>query len=119
MTEKNYKNFPDAEYRFFLYDPEGDEFQYFKTVEERDAAAHDVICSYLDDGWHESVDQVMAGEVTHHTVMRNVEVAPKREEFNSEEEYEDAASEFGCSDCDYRCTYELAPLEDKGEEPPK
>lgn len=118
MSELNYKHWPDAEHRFFIYDPAGFEFRYYKTAEERNDASDDVIRLHLDDGWSEDVDQVIAGEITHHTIMRAVEVAPKREDYNSDEEYDDAASEFGCSDCDYKCNYELAPLDDPGEEPP-
>ena len=116
MTEKNYTYCPDAEHSFFLYDPEGDGFMYFKTAEERDAASHDVIQQYLDDGWSEEVEQVIAGEVTHHTVMRDVEISPKREEYDNDEEYDDALAEFGgCGDWDYKCNYKLAPINDPGE----
>ena len=119
MTEKNYTYWPDADHRFFLYDPEGDGFMYFKTAEERDEASDGVIQQYIDDGWSEEVEQVIAGEITHHAVMRDVEISPLREGYSCDEDYEDAIEEFGgCGDWDYKCNYKLAPISDPGEEQP-
>lgn len=106
----DYRRHPDPEYRFFLYDPWGDGFMFFRSAEERDAAARDAIAAYLDDVWDEGVENVLAGEVTHHTIPTNVTMKPKREDFDSEEDFEDALAEFGDSDCDYVCNYELRPL---------
>lgn len=111
----DYRRRPDPEYRFFLYDPEGYGFMFFRSAEERDAAASDAIFAYLDDEWAEEVEGVFAGEVTHHTIRTHVTMKPKREDFDSEEEFEDALSEFGDSDCDYTCNYELRPLTESDE----
>lgn len=119
MNHKNYTCFPDVEHRFFLCDPSNNEFMYFKTEADRDAMSEDLIHSHLDDCWSEEVDQIIAGEITHHTIMCDVNIAPKREDFESDEEFDDAQSTFGNSDADYTCNYKLAPLEDKGEKPPK
>ena len=115
MKERNYNWFPDTEHRFFLCDPSEGEFKYFKTLEERDAAAQDMIDLHCDDGWSEEVDQIIAGEITHHTIAHNVNACPKREDFDSDEDYESAESEYGNTDYPYRCSYKLAPLDEKGE----
>lgn len=110
---QNFKHFPDSEYRFFLYDPEND-FMYFKTATERDNAAYSVIRTNLDDCWAEEVKQIVAGEITHHTVRCNVELRPKREDYDNSEDWEDALGEFG-GDWDYKCDYKIAPLDVKDE----
>lgn len=57
---------PDAEHRFFVYCPNRSAFFYFKNAAERDLFADkDVIESFLDDGWHDGVEQVVCGEITH------------------------------------------------------
>lgn len=115
---QDFKYYPDAEYRFFIYDPEGYGFTYYKSVEDRNIHSEYIIQAYLNDGWQEEVTNVIAGEVTHHAVMCDVNIAPKREEYDNEEEYEDAISEFGDSDWDYTCNYKFAPLNDPGETAP-
>ena len=107
--------FPDADHRFFLIDPSQDEYRYFKTAQERDDAADDLIQEHLDDGWDEDVTRIIAGEVTHHTVRREVVPCPKRDDFENDEEYEDALAEFGGADFEYCCQYKLAPLEESDE----
>lgn len=118
MTD--FKYHPTPEYRFFLHDPEGDGMRYYRTAEERNADAADAIQCYLDDCWAEEVVNVVAGEITHHAVARNVELRPKREDFESDDEHEQALSEGGFSghDGDYCCKYELAPITDPGEPTP-
>lgn len=111
----DYQRFPDSEYLFLLYDPEGNGLMFFRSAEERDAAARDVIDMYLDDGWAEEVSCVFAGEVTHHTVRAGVKMRPKREAFDSEEAFEDAMDEYGYSEWDYICNYELRPLSETDE----
>lgn len=113
--QTDYRNHPDPEYRFFLYDPEGDGFMFFRSAEERDAAAGDAIFVYLDGGWAKEVADVFAGEVTHHTIRTNVTMKPKREHFDSEEDFDDAMNEFGDSDWDYTCDYALRPLTESDE----
>ena len=115
---RNWQLHPSEEYTFFVYDPQGDIF-YFKTEAERDAHAQTVIDEYLCDGWDEAVKNVIAGVATHHTVMRDVEPRPRREDFKSDDEFSDAMEEFGSEDFAYNCTYNLALLSDPGEQPPK
>lgn len=111
------KHYPTPEYRFFLHDPEGDGMRYFKSSEDRDTYAAATIQAYLDDCWSEEVVQVVAGEITHHVVAKNVKLRPKREDFESDEAHEHALSDLGFSgnDWDYTCNYELAPISDPGE----
>lgn len=119
MNERNYSYFPDKEHRFFLCDQYHGEHFYFKTIADRDAYAENLIQSFLDDGWCEGVDQIIAGEVTHHTVMCDVKLCPKREDYDSDDDYEYELSEYGDPIYPYSCGYELAPLEEEGEKPPK
>lgn len=118
MTD--FKCHPTPEYRFFLCVPDGDGMRYYRTIENRDADAADAIQGYLDDGWSEDVTNVVAGEVTHHTVARNVELRALREDFDNDEDYEQSLSEDGFSgnDYSYRCNYVLAPINDPGETTP-
>lgn len=118
MTD--FKYHPTPEYRFFLHDPEGDGMRYYRTAEERNADAEDTIQGYLDDCWSESVVQVVAGEITHHAVAKNVELRPRREDFDSDEDHVQALCEEGFSghDGDYSCNYVLAPITDPGEPTP-
>lgn len=51
--------------KYFLYDNEGEGFQTFATLQERDQAAKAAIAEYLADGWNEAVAGVVCGEVTH------------------------------------------------------
>ncbi|NGY04736.1 hypothetical protein [Solimonas terrae] len=59
------KYHPSHEYRYWLYDPEGDGMIYYRTQDARDDAAEKAIAAYLDEGWADEVENVSAGEVTH------------------------------------------------------
>ena len=58
---------PHPEYRFWLYDPEGNGMTYYRTREARDDAGEQAIAAYLDESWAwaDEVEGVVAGEVTH------------------------------------------------------
>lgn len=58
---------PSKEFRFFLYDQEGEGMLYFDSKEERDGYANECIIDYKDDydGWSEEIEYVSVGEVTH------------------------------------------------------
>lgn len=64
---------PSQEYRFFIYDPAGWGFKYYRSAADRDACSDAIIQAYLDDGWDEEVENVVAGEVTHTCQKVNVE----------------------------------------------
>jgi hypothetical protein len=106
----NWRSRPSADFRFFLYDPDGDGFMFFATAEERDQAAPGVISEYSDDGWSEEVTGVCAGELTATTHQTGVEHKPRREDFDSEEDFEGAMEDWPNHDFDTTCNYELKPL---------
>ncbi|WP_396957696.1 hypothetical protein [Nitrosomonas sp.] len=110
---------PSPEYRFFLYDREGEGFLFFRTEEERDAAASELIPAYLDEtGWIEYVEDILTGCVTGHVIATDVEFVPLRSEFETDEAYQDAQDElsfYEVDGCDYRCNYRLADINDPGE----
>lgn len=57
---------PDADHRFFVFCPYSKTFFYFKTPAERDLYTDQkVIDDFLDDGWHEGVLDIVAGELSH------------------------------------------------------
>ena len=114
MADKNFKWFPDAEHRFFLCDPSSGEFMFFKTTEQRDYAAHDMIQAHLDECWSEDVDRIVAGVVTHHTIKTNVQPCPKREDFFSDQDFEEALDDFGGDEHAFTCDYKLAPIAGSG-----
>ena len=118
MSSSKPKYSPDADYRFFLYDPSGNGMEFFCTEEHRDAAADAAIEAQLDDGWAETVTEIVVGEVTKHTVARAVELKPVRSDYENDQEFEDAIDDWGDIDHEYKCRYELAPLDDSGDETP-
>lgn len=116
--DKNYRYHPNLEYRYFVHDPQGDTL-YFKSAEERNSAAEEMVATYLQDGWEEGVDQIVAGEITHHVVAKDVQIKPAREAFETEEDFQAALDDYPHQDFDFCCSYVLADLSDKGEELPK
>lgn len=98
---------PDAEFRFFVFDPNDSQFTYYRTAEDRDQGAEMVIQTYLDDGWDEMVDQVVAGEMTHVCGQTGREDRPADTELD--ENLCDGEGKFW-SDWSYTCNYDLLPL---------
>ena len=96
---------PDRPY--FVHDPEGDGFSYYATEEERDKHAEECIQEYLDDGWSEEVVFVMAGKITHRATQVDLEKRPD----NLDEDNLDEEGNYWDSDWDYKCNYELRPIE--------
>ena len=99
--EHNWKGKASSEYRFFLLDPEGDGWMFFKSAEERDAHAKKIIPEYFQDGWSEDVEFVCAGTVTHIMKKTNVILRPPEDEID--EEGQD-------NDWEYKCNYELTDI---------
>lgn len=116
MSDKTeLKYHPDAEYRFFIYDPEGNGFMYFSSVTDRDIYQGRVLDGYLDDGWDDAVEQVVAGEVTHSAQQVNREERPPAEEID--ENGCDGEGSYWDESWSYRCNYKLKPIADvKNEE---
>ncbi len=80
MDKIDMKHRPSAEYRYWLYDPEGDGMVYFRSAAERDKRASAVIESYLDEEWAEEVELVAAGELTHFAQLIDRQLRPADEE---------------------------------------
>jgi hypothetical protein len=95
--------------RYFAYDP-NDGFETFDTIEARDKWVEHAIELHLDDGWSEDVEQVCVGEITGRAVQCDVQPKPKREDVNSDEEYEDALADWGGDPMfDSICNYKIRP----------
>lgn len=99
---------PSAEFRYFIFDPQNGDFAYFRTAEDRDAAADWIIQSYLDDGWDEEVENVIAGEVTHTCEKVNVADRPPEDEIDGEGH--DQNGDYWAEEWGYKCNYELKPF---------
>lgn len=106
VTDVKSSESASEQYRFFIYDPAGWGFQYYRTAEDRDAARGTIIHSYLDDGWDEEVENVIAGEVTHTCQKTEVEQRPDQ----VDEEGYDADGNYWAEEWDCKCNYDLLPL---------
>jgi len=106
MTDATRSDTPSSTHRFFIYDPQGWGFAYYASAEARDAAKDGIIQSYLDDGWDEEVEQVIAGEVTHTCEKVNVEQRP--EQVDEDGHAEDGT--YWAEEWSYKCDYDLLPL---------
>ena len=107
------KNNPDKEYKYFLFDPLGDGFVFYKSAKDRDDDAQDTIDSYLDETWDEAVEQVWTGEITGICKQVNREDRPN----DIDEEGYSNDGEWWPDNIDYRCSYALTPiLEVSGDE---
>lgn len=98
---------PTAEFRFFIYEPDGNGFIYFKSAEDRDKASEWIINQYLDDGWSESVEQVVAGELSHTCEQINVRNKPDAADLD-EDGCDGEGQHWG--EFDTICNYALVPL---------
>lgn len=112
MKQRNYTYRPDAEHRFFVYDAEGDGFHYYATREERDTGAAAVIYENNDEGWSETVENIIVGEVTGKAMRRNVQMRPQRKNFDCDEDFDDALGDFPAEWGDYICDYVICPLDE-------
>ena len=107
MSRLEYRDSPDAEFRFFVYCPNEGEFTYYRTAEDRDKGADSVIQSYLEDGWDEMVEQVVAGEMSHICGQVGREDRPAETELD--EHQCDRDGKFW-GEWEYTCNYDLLPL---------
>lgn len=105
---------PCAEFRFWLYDPEGDGMVYFRSAEERDAAAEDAIQDYVGDGWSEEVERVAAGEVTHVATQTD---RVDRQGALDEDGNDEAGEYWGSDEFEHKCSYKLLPIAARAQEP--
>ncbi len=115
MTDTDkYHYSPSADHPWFASDPSDGDIVYFATEQEAIDCAKRMIDSHNQDGWSEEVDQIIVGKVTHYTAMVNLVKRPKREDFFSDEDFQDACDEYPDMDYDYCCNYEPLPLSEKG-----
>ncbi len=105
-TDMKYR--PSAEYRFWLYDPEGDGMVYFRDQTERDRWAAVALDGYLDDGWIDEVQLLAAGEVTHFAQVLNKQERPA-DEFLDEDLCDGDGIEWP-EGVKWRGDYTLAPI---------
>lgn len=112
MSSYPVRHSPDTEFRFFVFDPNDSDFTYYRTAEDRDKGADQVIQSYLDDGWDEMVEQVVAGEMTHFCGQVGREDRPADSELD-ENQCDGEGTYWG--EWDYTCNYDLLPLEPAAE----
>lgn len=92
---------------YFVYDPEGDDFQYYATEQERDTAAADAIQGYLDDCWSEEVENVIAGVLTH--TAERCDVVNRPDDSELDEDNLDGEGQYW-GEYDGMCNYELKKL---------
>lgn len=104
---------PSPEYRHFVYDPLGDGLVFFRSKAERDKFAEDAISLYLEDTWAEEVEQVVAGEVTHHAQCINKEHRPEKLD---EEGCDEGGDYWGDPDWEWKGNYTLEPIEREAHE---
>jgi hypothetical protein len=97
---------PSAQFRFFIYDPEGNGFSYWQSPEARDEAKDNIIQAYLDDGWDDTVEQIVAGEVTH--TCQKIDVQPRPDVLD--DKGNDSEGNYWDESWAYRCNYDLLPL---------
>ena len=79
---------------------------YYATESERDEAAKDAIDGHMDDGWSDSVTQVVAGVLTHKTMQCDVVKMPE----NLDEDNIDEQGVYWSSEFTYLCDYKLFPI---------
>lgn len=109
MNEYDYKQQPDLEYVYYIYDPNDGTMFYFKCIKERHRYARSAIRYYLnDDGWNEEVRQLVTGTVTHMVTRYNTTERPDEEELD-EEGCDGEGTYWG--DFSYRCDFKLQPVE--------
>lgn len=99
----------DAEHRFFVYDAQDSEFYYFATAAERDQYSDSVIQAYLDDSWDDTVEQVVAGEVTH--AVEQVGRQERPDDSALDENHCDAEGTYWSPEWSHICNYALLPLD--------
>ncbi len=98
--------FPSKEFKYFLYDPEND-FMYFKSKKDRKEVEQTIIMNYCDDGWDETVENILVGEITGVCEQTNVTKRPPVEELD--ENNHDADGNYW-GEFDGYCNYEIVPL---------
>jgi hypothetical protein len=102
------KHIPAQDRPYFVHDPEGEGFSFFANEKERDEFADHCIQAYLDDGWDEEVENVVAGVITHVATQTGRLNRPPEEEINLDGE--DGEGNDWSHGFDSVCNYKLLPL---------
>jgi hypothetical protein len=99
---------PDSEHRYFCFSPEGDGLTFWATAEERDEYAFDEIRTYLDDNvWHEDVEGLFGGVVTH--ITEKTDILQAQGELDEDGYDQNGEGPFLEPDSTF-CNYALQPL---------
>lgn len=103
---------PHPEYPYWLNDPDGDGITFYRTAEDRDAAAAETLDEYKDaDGcWTEEVEGVCAGVVTHIAQCKNKVMRPPEDELD-EEGCDGEGAYWG--DFEWMGNYTLEPIKEE------
>lgn len=99
---------PTAKFRFFIHDPEGHFFLYFRNAADRDEALPTIIDNYrADDGWNDEVKNIMAGEVS--SVCQQTDFQARPEQIN--ENGRDENGTYWQEGWKYICDYEMVDVQ--------
>jgi hypothetical protein len=93
--------------QYFTYCPENG-IEFFDDIEKRDARAKELTENWLDDGWAEEVEQVIAGEVTH--IATKTDVVKKPDDSEIDEDGNDEDGNYWGGDFTEVCNYKMMPL---------
>lgn len=108
--EYDAKFFGDKEYKFFVFEGYSSDTFYFKDSVVRDEAASHIIESYLNEGWHEGVEQIICGELTH--TCEKVDVIVRPAEGEIDEDGYDCEGNYWGEEFDYKCNYKMVNIGD-------
>lgn len=87
MSDVDFVRKPNKDYPYFLWDPAEGEVTYYRTEQERDQVAVELLESYDDDGeWCEDVDRLSRGVMTSFVAVQNPDTA---EEYGYEYDWSD------------------------------
>lgn len=86
-------------------------FEEYKTIEERDAAAHDCIQHHLDyhDGWDQEVTSVVSGVIAQRATQTDLKKCPSEDEIDKHGEDKDGNDWSG--GFEFTCNYKMVGVE--------
>lgn len=110
---REFSSKPSSEYRFYLYDPEGEGMIYFKSAEKRDAFAESLLADYKDteSGWWEEIEYASRGEVTEFPQV--LDKKPRPPEHELDEDQCDSDGVYWPDELEWRGNYTWEPANGK------